>query len=174
MKVLFIYSPIQKLELGPQNILIKKGSHAPPLGLLYLCEKLKSAGHDPTVYDINVELEKSVPGSWEFDRNFEIKTKCPVVKYAYSHIDDYCETILSMNPDVVGFNLMYSTVKFGAALAKQLSKRVRCIAGGPQCHFNAEKIMEKATDLIEAEAKKKECEFNFQRVEKKQQKKASA
>jgi translation initiation factor 2 subunit 1 len=39
---------------------------------------------------------------------------------------------------------------------------------------DAEKIMEKATDLIEQKAKKQDCEFSFQRIEKKQQKKASA
>jgi translation initiation factor 2 subunit 1 len=39
---------------------------------------------------------------------------------------------------------------------------------------DAERIMKKATDLIEKEAKKTDCEFSFQRVEKKQQKKAAA
>ncbi|MFH1064279.1 MAG: S1 RNA-binding domain-containing protein [Candidatus Woesearchaeota archaeon] len=35
---------------------------------------------------------------------------------------------------------------------------------------DAEKIMAKATDLIEKEAKKTDCSFNFQRIEKKQKK----
>ncbi len=55
MKVLFIYSPIQKLELGPQNILIKKGSHAPPLGLLYLGRILEDSGYDVKIIDLLCE-----------------------------------------------------------------------------------------------------------------------
>ncbi|MBW2971924.1 S1 RNA-binding domain-containing protein [Candidatus Woesearchaeota archaeon] len=39
---------------------------------------------------------------------------------------------------------------------------------------DAEKVMENAAQSIEAEAKKKECDFSFQRVDKKQQKKAAA
>ena len=55
MKFLFLYSPIQKLQLGPQNIIIKKGSHAPPLGLLYLGRILEDNDYDVQIVDLTCE-----------------------------------------------------------------------------------------------------------------------
>ncbi|MFC1741170.1 translation initiation factor IF-2 subunit alpha [Nanoarchaeota archaeon] len=80
--------------------------------------------------------------------------------------------------DPEGVNLVKDIL---AAGAKDDSVKIRYKGGGSYSitvnydnYKDAEKIMETATENIEKAAKKRECEFSFQRVEKKQQKKASA
>lgn len=114
----------------------------PPIGLLYLSSVLKEHGHEVVLYDVSVELFGRFPHGWTYNRNFEIPDNHAAVKYAYRNMQEYCSRILSWQPDVVGFSLLYCNHKFGIELAKQLSIHTRCIAGGPQCSFREEEMLD--------------------------------
>lgn len=66
----------------------------------------------------------------------------PAVNKTYERIEEYCDKILRLKPDIVGFSLSYPTVKYGVEMAKRLSKYVRCIAGGPQASFNEQDLLD--------------------------------
>jgi hypothetical protein len=114
----------------------------PPIGLLYLSSVLKEHGHEVVLYDISVELFARFRHGWRYDRNFEIPANHAAVKYAHRHMQDYCAKILSWQPDVVGFSLLYCNHKFGIEMAKQLCVHTRCIAGGPQCTFREDDMLD--------------------------------
>jgi radical SAM superfamily enzyme YgiQ (UPF0313 family) len=68
----------------------------------------------------------------------------PAFAYGYSRLDQYCQQIMKLKPDIVGFSLSYSTVDFSTAMAKKLKHEgIRLIAGGPEATY-------RATDLIES------------------------
>jgi len=130
MKIVLCYPPFVTPVFGP------------PLGLLYLGSILREQGHEVSVYDINPGLFKMFPQGWKYSRDFELPPDHAAVTYAYEHIYEYCEKILAEEPDVVGFSLLYCNYKFGIKMAEILARKVRCIAGGPQCTFHPEEMLQ--------------------------------
>ena len=116
--------------------------YGPPIGLLYLGSVLKEHGHEVVLYDMSVELFGRFSRGWKYNRNFEIPDSHAAVKYAYRNMQDYCRKILAWRPDVVGFSLLYCNYKFGIEMAKRLSTDTRCIAGGPQCTFREDEMLD--------------------------------
>lgn len=112
----------------------------PPLGLLHLAAELRGAGHRVTLWDPNVALFRARPHV-DYDRCFEVPASHPAVAAGWANLDRYAQDLLDLQPDVVGFNLMYCNAKFGLALAGKLRGKVRCIAGGPQCTFHPEEVL---------------------------------
>lgn len=117
---------------------VKKG---PPIGLAYLSNVLRNAGHEVNIFDLNVFINKKYRNIGNYTRNFVLPESHKAVKFAYRKIDDYSTKILALAPDLVGFSLSYPTFQYGIELAKRLSKHVRCIAGGPQATFNEKSLL---------------------------------
>ncbi|MFQ5964308.1 MAG: B12-binding domain-containing radical SAM protein [Candidatus Scalinduaceae bacterium] len=115
-----------------------KGS---PLGLAYLNGVLKKHGHDSIAIDLNLEINNTIEILPQYTRDFTIPDDHPAIDYTYKRLDQYCEMVLASEPEIVGFSLGYPTVEYGIAMAKILSKHVRCIAGGPQATYNEEDLL---------------------------------
>ena len=129
MRVILCRPPFVGLHFGP------------PIGLLYLSYELKKKGHEVILFDINMELFEEFP-YYQYNRDFEVPKDHPSMPYAYARIDYYAKRILDFNPDVVGFSLSYGTYSFGVELAKRISRKIPCIAGGPQCTFREQDILD--------------------------------
>ncbi len=127
MKIILIRPPFVGLETGP------------PIGLAYIQNELKCAGHDVSVRDLNLLVDNIRDA--DIDRDFKISETNPAVRSAYDRLDEFCADILAQEPDVVGFSLAHNTVDYGIAMAKRLSRHVRCIAGGPQASFNEKALL---------------------------------
>lgn len=117
-------------------------SYGPPIGLAHIQGVLREAGHNCVVFDINLDLAEKYNWLGTYDRDFVISPDEPVHAYAWGRIDDYCEVVRRLEPDVVGFHLTYPTREYGVAMAERLSEHVRCIAGGPEAAYNE-------TDLLD-------------------------
>ena len=128
MKIVLIRPPFMALHTGT------------PIGLAYIQAVLKKEGHKVLVWDMNLELERVREEN--INRDFVIPDTHPAVNKAYERIEEYCDDILKLKPDMVGFSIGHSTVKYGLEMAKRLSKHVRCIAGGPQASFNEQSLMD--------------------------------
>jgi len=115
--------------------------NGPPIGLAYLSGALKEAGHSVTIRDFNVGLHQEFLNYSEYTRDFTLSQEHPVYAYAYAKLDSYCDEILALDPDVVGFSLSYPTAEFGFSMAKRLQNEVRCIVGGPQATFHEEELL---------------------------------
>jgi len=129
MKIVLVRPPFMNIKKGP------------PIGLAYLSNVLKNAGHEVNIFDINIFINKKYRNIGNYTRNFVLPESHKAVIFAYRKIDDYCTKILALAPDLVGFSLSYPTFQYGIELAKRLSKHVRCIAGGPQATFNEESLL---------------------------------
>ena len=117
MKFLFIYAPLQKLELGPnKNIYIKKGGRAPPLGVLYLGKVLENNGYDVEVIDFQCE-EMS-------DQRLENKIRS---------VDAVGMTIYSGRS-------LETTTRLGK-LIKDLDPNLPLVIGGPHLCFRSESVL---------------------------------
>jgi radical SAM superfamily enzyme YgiQ (UPF0313 family) len=118
MKFLFIYAPLQKLELGPKkNIYIKKGGRAPPLGILYLGKVLENNGYDVEVIDLHQCEEMS-------DQSFEKKIRS---------VDAVGMTIYSGRS-------LETTTRLGK-LIKELDPNLPLVIGGPHLCFRPESVL---------------------------------
>ncbi len=115
---------------------IRRGS---PIGLAYIQAALKKEGHEVVVRDMNLEIEEIK--ELELNRDFILPEHHPIINKAYERIEEYCENILDLKPDLVGFSLSHSTTRYGLEIAKRLSKYIRCIAGGPQASFNEQALL---------------------------------
>lgn len=130
MKITLVRPPFVDIKFGP------------PIGLAYLNKALKDKGHEVSIIDMNIEINKRFWHIGAYNRDFVLPDNHPAVKYAYKNIERYCNDILNQKPEIVGFNLSYPTAKYGLEMAKRLSKFVRCIAGGPQATFNEENLLD--------------------------------
>lgn len=130
MKILLVRTPFINIKSGP------------PIGLAYLSDVLKKADHDVNVIDLNVDINRKFPNIGKYTRDFTLLESHPAINGAYGLLDDYCREILTLSPDIVGFSLSYPTVEYGVAMARELSKHVRCIAGGPQATYNEKKLLD--------------------------------
>lgn len=130
MKIILVRPPFIDIKFGP------------PIGLAYLNKVLKDKGHEVSIIDMNIEINKRFQDITAYNRDFVLPDNHPAVKYAYRKIEGYCENILSQKPEIVGFSLSYPTVKYGLEMAKRLSNFVRCIAGGPQATFNEQDLLD--------------------------------
>ena len=130
MKIVLVRPPFVDVRFGP------------PIGLAYLSGILKEGGHETVIYDINLELKKDITVKMDkYSRDFVLPEDHPALDYAAERTGEYCDTILSFQPDVVGIHLSYPTEEFGNRLARILSKEVRCIAGGPQATFQQAEML---------------------------------
>ncbi len=127
------------LLVRPPFIDIKNG---PPIGLAYISKVLKDAGHEVSVFDINIDINKKFAELGPYTRDYILPESHPALAYAYNKLDDYCEQIRSCSPAIVGFSLSYPTVKFGIAAAEKLAENIRCIAGGPQATYNEQQLLD--------------------------------
>ena len=131
MKILLIRPPFVDPRFGP------------PIGLAFISSVLKEQGYDVSIYDINLELKKNVPDRMDvYNRDFILPTCHPAVVHANEKIEEYCDIILSSQPDVVGFYLSYPTIEFGNELAKRISRFTRCIAGGPHAMYHQQRLFD--------------------------------
>jgi hypothetical protein len=109
MKIVLVRAPFIGTDTGA------------PIGLAYLQEALRE--YSVTVIDFNLDINKHFNISFEdFSRNFTLNKSHPAFAYGYSRLDQYCQQIMKLKPDIVGFSLSYSTVDFSTAMAKKLSK----------------------------------------------------
>ena len=116
-------------------------NNGPPIGLAYLSSVLKKCGHKVKIIDLNIDVNRKYRSIGKYSRDFILPESHSAFKFAYRKIDDYSKKIVSSSPDIVGFSLSYPTAKYGIALAKKVSKYVRCIAGGPHVTFNAKSLL---------------------------------
>lgn len=119
--------PLRVLLIRPPFISLRSG---PPIGLAYIQDTLKRAGHEVFVWDVNLDLQNTFQ-SRDYNRDFVLPADHPEVPRTYERIDELCDKAMSYKPDVIGFTLSYPTDQFGKAMAERLCRHVRCIAGGP-------------------------------------------
>jgi radical SAM superfamily enzyme YgiQ (UPF0313 family) len=114
----------------------------PPIGLAYISNSLKEAGHQANIYDINLDVKSEIDIKMDnYNRDFVLPKDHPAIEYASKNIENYCDRILSFGPDVVGIHLSYPTVSFGNKIAKRISKYVNCICGGPQTRYQYNELL---------------------------------
>lgn len=130
MKIVLVRPPFIDIKYGP------------PIGLAFLSQVLKDEGHEVTIFDINLEIKQKVPQEMRpLNLDNVLSPSHPAYRFAYDRFDTYCQYVLDQGPDLVGFHLTYSSMEYGSRMAAQISKHVRCIAGGPQASFNEEDLL---------------------------------
>ena len=120
----------------------------PPYGLARLSALTKSAGYLTKVYDFNVhtyhflkyedpELEHSYDIAnywwWEYENIYNEKV-FPAHK---SLLEEYVDTLLADEPDIIGFSLYYTNRYSSRWVMKEIKKRaphITIIGGGPDCN----------------------------------------
>jgi radical SAM superfamily enzyme YgiQ (UPF0313 family) len=115
-----------------------------PLGLAYVQGELKRAGHTVKTFDISLDVHRVAPFTCgDFDRNFVLPTGHKAHSFANSRLNDYCQHIIGMKPDIVGFSLAYSTTTFALKMARVLKKEgIRIIGGGPEATHNTSALLQ--------------------------------
>jgi len=118
MKFLFIYAPLQKIELGPKkNIFTQKGGRAPPLGILYLGKILENNGYDVEVLDLQCE------------------------KISNEQLEEKIRST-----DIVGMTIysgrsLETTISLGKKI-KEIDPSLPLVIGGPHLCFNPESVLQ--------------------------------
>lgn len=113
----------------------------PPTGLAYLAAVLRRAGHQCTLLDLNLLVDERRFDITEYTRDFVLPAGHPACVWAMGALPSFCEQVLALRPDVVGFTLSYPTWALGVAMAERLCGTVRCIAGGPMASFHPERLL---------------------------------
>lgn len=157
IKTLLVNPPYQRLR----GIL----SYQLPMGLLYLSAVLKNQGFDVMVFNgENATSEETLQEGYiaAFD-NFPIY-KENLHNYSHPAWKDYISTLVSYNPDIVGFSAMTPSYPLSLIMAKETKKHLPesiIVMGGPHPTLCLEDVTrEKVVDwVIPGEAEETLLEF---------------
>ncbi len=136
-------------------------SVSPPLSLAVLQAYLKKEKYDVDVIDLSIDLYNK-HRRWykflEFLFYFYIQKFSRIFYYAYlipkKHYNEFIESILSSNPNVVCFSVYKYNVLVSIYIANKIKSRnpgMKIVFGGPACYYNDIKkfiIKSKAADYI--------------------------
>jgi radical SAM superfamily enzyme YgiQ (UPF0313 family) len=115
--------------------------YPPPIGLAYISAFLKSAGHEVSIFDLNVEVFHAIDE--EKKKKYSCHEITDLLRLADdifldygSLIDSYVDKILEKQPRIVGFSVWDTNVVFTLKLARKIKnadKSIIIVLGGPEC-----------------------------------------
>lgn len=95
------------------------GVTAPPLGIAYLSEFLKSRGFQAEIKDLNINIYNDpvirIKDKWD-TQDFEFWASGQAVEYLRGHLQDFAEKIIASGARNIGFSATFASAPFLSAL----------------------------------------------------------
>jgi anaerobic magnesium-protoporphyrin IX monomethyl ester cyclase len=115
--------------------------YPPPIGLAYIASFLKSAGHEVSIFDLNVEIFHQVHAAkkkrWIIpDVNTLIELAKRIAFEDRVLFDRYVQEVLNTEAEVIGFSVYDTNLFFSLTMAREIKRKYKnriVVFGGPEC-----------------------------------------
>lgn len=115
--------------------------YPPPIGMAYIASFLKVAGHEVSIFDLNVEIFHQVHSTkkerWVMPDVNTLIELAKKVAFQYSNlIDRYVQEILNTEARIIGFSVYDTNLFFSLRMAREIKRKDKnriVVFGGPEC-----------------------------------------
>ena len=112
------------------------------MGVAYLYSYLRSKGHEPCVFDLNIIMEVPYEGREDYWGDILFVRKFALNKS--NLLESLADKILESGAEIIGFSVWVTTKYISLALAriiKQKDKNRLIVFGGPECSFSGQELI---------------------------------